>query len=75
MTESSGADVLVRIVHGAPDDAELAALTAVVAGLSSTAGRTGPSTGPRSRWGDPASRLRLPASPSHGGWRASGYPA
>jgi acyl-CoA carboxylase epsilon subunit len=65
---------LLRVVRGAPDDDELAALTAVVAGLAvSAAGR---STRPvaRSRWADRAAMLRQPLPSGPGAWRASGLP-
>ena len=65
---------LLRVVHGNPDDAELAALTAVVAGLAST-GSAEPSQHPRrSLWADPAHRLGTPPRPGPGGWRASALP-
>ncbi|SHG48361.1 acyl-CoA carboxylase subunit epsilon [Streptoalloteichus hindustanus] len=66
---------LLRVVRGAPDDVELAALTAVVAGLASAgadAGTTSPR--PRSTWADPAARLRHPPRPGPGAWRASALP-
>ncbi len=73
--DTAGAPVL-RIVRGNPDEAEVAALTAVVAGLAA-AGPAGPPPGARgrSRWADPASRLRVPDLPGRDGWRASAYPA
>ncbi|ACU95659.1 acyl-CoA carboxylase subunit epsilon [Saccharomonospora viridis] len=76
-TEPVGGDqnVLLRVVRGAPDDAELAALTAVVAGLTATTRNASTPSPRRSRWADPASRLRLPARPARDGWRASAYPA
>ncbi|PRY43799.1 acyl-CoA carboxylase subunit epsilon [Umezawaea tangerina] len=64
---------LLRVVRGEPDDAELAALTTVVAGLASaTAPAETPE--PRSTWGDPARRVRVPLTPGPGAWRASGLP-
>ncbi len=66
---------LLRVVRGRPDDAELAALTAVVAGLASAGAGAVEKPLPRTRWADPASRLRLPAHPGPTAWRASAYPA
>jgi hypothetical protein len=62
---------LLRIVKGNPSDAELAALTVVVATLSAPAPSVGPT---RSLWADPAHRLRTPPRPGPGAWRASGLP-
>ncbi|WP_199434002.1 acyl-CoA carboxylase subunit epsilon [Qaidamihabitans albus] len=64
---------LLRIVRGEPDDAELAALTTVVAALAATEHDPG-RTPARSRWGDPAARVRGPLRPGNGAWRASGLP-
>ncbi len=76
-TEPADGDrnVLLRVVRGEPDDTELAALTAVVAGLASAARNASTTPPRRSRWADPASRLGLPARPARDGWRASAYPA
>jgi hypothetical protein len=63
---------LLRVVRGNPDDTELAALTAVVAAAAT---RGEPASPPqRSRWGDPAARLRTPLRPGPGAWRASALP-
>ncbi|MGO1055908.1 acyl-CoA carboxylase subunit epsilon [Crossiella sp. CA198] len=64
---------LLRVVRGAPDDLELAALTAVVAGLAS-APRAEPEPEPRSAWGDRARLHRPELRPGPGAWRASGLP-
>ncbi len=64
---------LLRVVRGNPSDAELAALTAVVAAASAV--RTPKAAAPRrSWWGDRASALRHPPHPGDGAWRASGLP-
>jgi acyl-CoA carboxylase epsilon subunit len=64
---------LLQVVRGTPDDDELAALTAVVAGLVSTAPRsTRPA--PRSRWADRSALVRQPLPSGPGAWRASGLP-
>jgi hypothetical protein len=59
-------------VRGEPSDEELAALIAVLAGLTSAADQ--PQT-PRSAWADPAHRLRIPLRPGSGAWRASALPS
>lgn len=79
-TDAPGPDTaeapVLRIVRGHPDEAEVAALTAVVAGLAAAGPAEAPRGGRgRSRWADPASRLRIPDRPGRDGWRASAYPA
>lgn len=64
---------LLRVVHGEPDDTELAALTAVVAAAASS-GNGAPPKPRRSRWADRAAGLRMPLHPGEGAWRASGLP-
>ncbi|APT91225.1 hypothetical protein CSPHI_09640 [Corynebacterium sphenisci DSM 44792] len=52
-TEDTAADPgrpLLRVLSGNPDDAEVAALTAVVAALAASAGGAA-DTGPRNDWG------------------------
>ncbi|MCR6488537.1 acyl-CoA carboxylase subunit epsilon [Amycolatopsis sp. OK19-0408] len=64
---------LLRVVRGNPSDAELAALTAVVAAASAAA----PAEKPKPRtswWGDHGASLRKPLHPGDGAWRASGLP-
>jgi len=79
MSQQEKADVqeeprrpLLRVVRGNPDDAELAALTAVVAALAGAPGPDSPT--PRSAWADRASSLRRPLPHGPGAWRASGLP-
>jgi hypothetical protein len=60
----------IRVVHGAPDDCELAALVAVLQAASVVRPREAPAP---SAWGDPGwrggeSRARV------GAWRMSGLP-
>lgn len=64
---------LFRVVSGSPDDAELAALTAVVAAAASAGGGEEPSREP-DLWSHPASQLRAPLHAGPGAWRASGLP-
>ncbi|MEU6643785.1 acyl-CoA carboxylase subunit epsilon [Saccharomonospora sp. NPDC046836] len=64
---------VLRIVRGNPDDAEIAALTAVLAGLASPAPAP-PGPRARSRWADRAALVRAPLRPGQGAWRASGLP-
>ncbi|EHR49172.1 hypothetical protein SacmaDRAFT_0879 [Saccharomonospora marina XMU15] len=62
---------LLRVVRGNPDDAEVAALTAVIAAAAAS-GEQEAKPARRSLWADPAARLRTPLRPGHGAWRASG---
>jgi hypothetical protein len=61
-----------RVVRGEPTDAELAALTVVLA--AACAPRAEPAPRSRSAWNDPAARLRGPLSVGPGAWRASTWP-
>ncbi len=63
----------LRLVKGTPDDHELAALTAVIAGLASATPAADTSTR-RSEWANPARQVRRPLHPGPGAWRASGFP-
>ncbi|HET6502346.1 MAG TPA: acyl-CoA carboxylase subunit epsilon [Amycolatopsis sp.] len=71
---------LLRVVRGNPDDAELAAVTAVVAAAASAPHRpegtesSVPRTARRSWWSDRAALLRRPLHPGEGAWRASALP-
>jgi acyl-CoA carboxylase epsilon subunit len=60
---------MLQIVRGEPPDEELAALIAVLAGLTSAAAEP---PAPRSAWADPVHRLR---TPRYAGWRASMLPS
>ncbi|GLY39706.1 hypothetical protein Amsp01_057290 [Amycolatopsis sp. NBRC 101858] len=59
----------IRVLHGSPDDGELAALVAVLQ-AARTRRRGAPE---RSAWGDPAWRARE-VRPAPGAWRMSGLP-
>ncbi|GAA4421698.1 hypothetical protein GCM10023169_14840 [Georgenia halophila] len=69
----------VRVVHGRPDEIELAAL---VAGIVAARGRSDElggvpdddAPGIRSRWTDHRRRLGQPATPGAGSWRWSLHP-
>lgn len=62
-----------RVVRGEPSDAELAALTVVLAAVSAPA--AAPAAPPvRDRWSDPAIRFRTPLHPGPGAWRTSTWP-
>jgi hypothetical protein len=63
---------LLRVVRGTPDDVELAALTAVVLGLSG-GGSDAPAP-PPSLWRDRAPLVHAPLVAGRGAWRASGLP-
>ncbi|MFI5606276.1 acyl-CoA carboxylase subunit epsilon [Amycolatopsis sp. NPDC051903] len=65
---------LLRVLRGNPDDAELAALTAVVAAAAASAA-TAPAPARRtSWWNDRAAAVRAPLHPGAGAWRASALP-
>lgn len=64
---------LLRIVKGTPDDHELAAVTAVIAGLAS-ATPAPDKPAPRSEWANPARQVRRPLQHGPGAWRASAFP-
>lgn len=59
---------LLRVVRGAPDDTELAVLTAVVSALAA-APVAADEPVVQSRWGAP--QLRRPPRPGPGAWRFS----
>ncbi|HEY0359110.1 MAG TPA: acyl-CoA carboxylase subunit epsilon [Mycobacteriales bacterium] len=63
---------LLRVVRGTPDDAELAALTAVV--LTLTAGGTDTPPPTRSLWRDRGALVHARLVAGRGAWRASGLP-
>lgn len=66
---------LLRVVSGCPDDAELVALTAVVAGLARAATPADADAGPtRSAWAQRTRLVRTPLPHGPGAWRASGMP-
>ncbi|HET9139632.1 acyl-CoA carboxylase subunit epsilon [Actinophytocola sp.] len=69
MSEHEG--LVLRIVRGAPDEVELAALTAVVGALAAA---PAPAAQPAARpvWSDPRTMLRRPIGHGPGAWRASG---
>jgi hypothetical protein len=58
-----------RVIHigrGEPSEAEIAALTVVLASLAGTAAAEPPE--PRSAWADPAHRVRAPVRPGPAAW-------
>ncbi|WP_447004304.1 acyl-CoA carboxylase subunit epsilon [Saccharothrix isguenensis] len=68
----SGAPHL-RVVRGNPDDVELAAVAAVVAGLAASDGPTGDRPR-RSAWADKSRLVRRALPHGPGAWRSSGLP-
>ncbi|HZZ49963.1 MAG TPA: acyl-CoA carboxylase subunit epsilon [Pseudonocardia sp.] len=64
---------LFRVVRGEPDDAELAALTAVVLAAASSGSADGPPA-PRNLWADKRTAQRQPLVPGPGAWRTSFLP-
>lgn len=77
MTEPEGESspeerrALFRVVRGEPTDAEVAALTVVLAAVS---GAAEPPAGGPSAWNDPAARLRRPLRPGPDAWRTTHWP-
>ncbi|HEY2203521.1 MAG TPA: acyl-CoA carboxylase epsilon subunit [Pseudonocardia sp.] len=66
---------MFRVVRGEPDDAEVAALAAVLAAAVSSAADSAPGEGgPRSVWNERTSLVRRPLHPGPGAWRASTLP-
>ncbi|WET80493.1 acyl-CoA carboxylase subunit epsilon [Amycolatopsis sp. QT-25] len=65
---------LLKVVRGNPDDAELAALTAVVAAVAAGARAPEPAPKRNSWWADKTSLVRAPLAPGEGAWRASALP-
>ncbi|CCH74781.1 hypothetical protein BN11_480017 [Nostocoides australiense Ben110] len=70
---ASGPDArpVLRIVHGNPDAAQIAAIVAVL----SAAGGDEEAAGPRriTQWSSPERAVRAPAHPSRGAWRTSAW--
>ncbi|MFP5069638.1 acyl-CoA carboxylase subunit epsilon [Pseudonocardia nantongensis] len=65
---------LFRVVRGAPEDHETAALTAVLAAATSAGGEDEPAPATPDLWSHPAAQLRAPLMAGPGAWRASGLP-
>lgn len=65
---------MIHIVRGEPSDDELAALTVVLAGLTTAAQPAGPGAA-RSTWADPALGLRTFHQPGPDAWRTSMSPS
>jgi hypothetical protein len=66
---------LFRVVRGEPDDAEVAALTAVLAAAASAgASVAAEDTRGRSVWVDRAAQVRGPHHPGPGAWQHSVWP-
>ena len=62
---------LFRVVRGEPDDAEVAALTVVLAALAADAPAPAKAASP---WTDRAAHLRRPLAVGPDAWRASAWP-
>ena len=65
---------LLRVVRGAPDEAELAALTAVVASIAVSPAEQSTDEQAPSAWADRESLARRPLAHGPGAWRTSGLP-
>jgi hypothetical protein len=70
MTDQQPRQPLFRVVRGTPDDAELAALTLIIAGIG--AGSDADPTVSRSRWAGRAALVRAPLPFGPGAWQAAG---
>lgn len=64
----------VRVIRGQPDDAEIAALTAVLTGIAAQSTAPTGENVPLSVWADRAMLLRRLPAPGPGTWRASALP-
>jgi hypothetical protein len=62
-----------RVVRGLPSDAEVAALTVVLAAAGAAPAPATPATS-RDRWSDPSGRFRVPLRPGPDAWRTSTWP-
>ena len=69
---------LFRVVRGDPSDAEVAALTVVLAAVAATPIAATPVAAATpavpGRWSDPSARFRAPLCPGPGAWRMSTWP-
>ena len=63
---------LLSVLHGQPDDAELAALVTVVSALA--AGASQAAEDERAPWSNRRALVRPPLAHGRGAWRASGMP-
>lgn len=64
---------LFRVGRGGPDDAELAALAAVLA-AAATAGGDAPRPRERDHWSRPEARMRTTLTPGPGAWQRRFWP-
>lgn len=64
---------VIRVIRGEPTDAEVAALTVVLAAVAASAAVADPpaGAGTRSAWSEPAAQLRTPLTVGAGAWRTS----
>jgi hypothetical protein len=62
-----------RVVRGAPSDADLAALTVVLAAVASASAPATTAPAVRDRWSDPEARFRRPLRPGPGAWQAAAW--
>jgi hypothetical protein len=75
MSEHRSEEFVLRILTGRPDDAEVAAVSAVLVTLAAARNAPDPDQGRpvAGGWADPARRLRRPPVPAPGAWRASAW--
>ena len=73
MTDQPAAEPLLRVVKGEPTAEELAAIVGVVAAVAGSEAAAPPAVR-RSRWSDPAGRLRGTHRHGPDAWRHSALP-
>lgn len=69
---STDAEPFLRVIRGDPDDAELAALAAVLGAVAAAARAADEEHRPP--WSNPRALVRPQMSHGRGAWRASGMP-
>ncbi|MGH3614065.1 MAG: acyl-CoA carboxylase epsilon subunit [Pseudonocardia sp.] len=62
---------LFQVLCGEPTDAEVAALTVVLAAVAASAADPSTGTSTRNAWSEPAAQLRTPLAAGAGAWRTS----
>lgn len=72
--ESGPARPPLRVIRGDATPEEIAAIIAVLATASGAGDGTGDSASARSRWAEPASRMRPALAHGRGAWRFSSLP-
>ena len=77
MADGEGTEPYLRVVRGAADPEEIAALVATLTAIATARSRAAEEAKPApvlSHWNAPARRLRVPLHPAPGDWRRSALP-